>query len=102
DGDTIRYFHRRFDPRQVLDRVKIIALEFPPKDWAGHHRGVEHIRQADIDAICRCAIHFWWYVKAILGLAEQGILLGLFDGWFGVEFDPSGSGGHGSVVHLAP
>ena len=48
------------------------------------------------------AIHFRWHVKAFLGLAQQGKLLGLFDGRFSVELDTGGSGSHGPIVHLAP
>ena len=79
DRDAMGYLHRCFDTWHALDRVKIVALECTAKDRAGQHRGIEHVRQADIDAKGGGAVHFRWDVKAFLGLAEQGKLRGLFD-----------------------
>ena len=65
--------------RHLLYLVEVGGFDFAAKDRALLDRGVEHARQRDIDAEERLAADDGVGVDAGLGLANDGVVLGVFE-----------------------
>ena len=87
DGDAMRNFDRPLHARHALDGVEVIAFQRAPEHWTGRDRGIEHIRQAHIDAVRGGTIDLQGDIEAMQGFAQQLELVRSLDRRFGIKLD---------------